>query len=272
MFCRKSVLHSSNCIPGNYFLYTKYSNIEYIGCSLYHPIKISSLFIKVMEDEKSQSKISETLKKALEEKIVMGAYRPGARLDETELANEFSVSRTPVREALIQLASSGLVILRHRRGAVVAQASPQRLYEMFEVMAELEAISVRLAARRHGEADLRRLREAQAGCEAALVSGDFEAYYRANEEFHMAIYAASHNGFLCEETSSMHRRLGVYRRLQLRGRGRLQNSHKEHCGILEAIEAGDGELAARRVHAHITVQGETFSDLVASLALMHSDR
>ena len=221
-----------------------------------------------MSDDAKSSKISETLKQALEERIVSGVYPPGARLDETEIAKEFSVSRTPVREALIQLASSGLLIIRPRRGAIVAEASPQRLYEMFEVMAELEAMSVRLAARRRDDADLRRIQEAQAECEEALESGDFEMYYQANARFHLSIYAASHNGFLYEETSGMQQRLAVYRRLQLRSHGRLKDSRDEHQGILDAIAAGDGERAARLAHAHVIVQGETFSDLVASLAAM----
>ena len=216
----------------------------------------------------TSSKISETLKQALEERIVTGAYPPGARLDETEIANEFSVSRTPVREALIHLASSRLVINRPRRGAVVAEASPQRLYEMFEVMAELESVSVRLAARRHNDTDLERIGEAHAACEEALESGDLEMYYQANERFHLAIYAASHNGFLYEETSNMQCRLAVYRRLQLRSHGRLKDSRNEHQGILDAIVAGDGENAASLAYAHVIVQGETFSDLIASLAAM----
>lgn len=212
------------------------------------------------------SKISEQLKEKLEERIVTGLYRPGFRLDETELAKEFAVSRTPVREALIQLSSAGLVDIRPRRGAIVAEASPERLYEMFEVMAGLEAMSVRLAARRHTAADLRAIQEAQSACEEAFEAADVDAYYHENERFHLAIYRASHNGFLCEETSAMHRRLGAYRRLQLRSRGRLRSSRDEHIGIVEAIAAADGELAAQRVHEHVIIQGEIFSDLVASLS------
>lgn len=218
-----------------------------------------------MRADKNQSKISGKLKETLEERIVTGCYPPGLRLDETELAKEFAVSRTPVREALIQLSSSGLVEIRPRRGAIVAQASPKQLYEMFEVMAGLEAMSVRLAARRHTETDMGRIQAAQAACEKAFEMNDVDAYYHENERFHLAIYAASHNGFLCEETSAMHRRLGAYRRIQLRSRGRLKSSRDEHRGIVEAIAAGDGDLAAQRVHAHVIIQGEIFSDMIASL-------
>ena len=91
---------------------------------------------------------SEELRETIEEMIAVGTLAPGHHLDETELATKFGVSRTPIRETLIQLASMGLVVIRPRRGAVVAELGPQQLVEMFEVMSELEATCARLAARR----------------------------------------------------------------------------------------------------------------------------
>src|SRR5207237_5339650 len=88
------------------------------------------------------------LREILEEEIATGRLPPGTRLDETELSERFKVSRTPIREALIQLASIGIVEARPRRGAIIPQLTPQRLVEMFEVMAELESMCGRLAARR----------------------------------------------------------------------------------------------------------------------------
>src|SRR6202795_2251184 len=96
---------------------------------------------------------SEKLREAIEERIATGEFPPGMHLDETELAHRFGVSRTPLREALIQLSSVGIIALRPRRGAVVAEVTPQRLLEMFDVMAELEAMCGRLAARRMSTAD-----------------------------------------------------------------------------------------------------------------------
>ncbi|SDI13270.1 GntR family transcriptional regulator [Propionivibrio dicarboxylicus] len=218
-----------------------------------------------MAVEKSSSKVSHKLLEALEERIITGAYSPGMRLDETELAAEFSVSRTPVREALIHLSTLGLVELRPRRGAVVAEASPKRLYEMFEVMAELEAMSVRLAARRHTQNDLHQIEAALAACERALEHGDIDAYYAENERFHRAIYSASHNRFLFESAISISRRLGAYRRLQLRLRGRVRRSYDEHAGILRALACGDGDAAADIIHRHVVIQGEHFADLLATL-------
>src|SRR5947209_5256764 len=96
---------------------------------------------------------SEQLREDIEENIATGRFRPGMRLDETELAQRFGVSRTPLREALFQLASMGVVEMQARRGAVVAEVAPHRLVEMFEVMAELEAMCGRLAARRMSGAE-----------------------------------------------------------------------------------------------------------------------
>src|SRR3954451_2305164 len=96
---------------------------------------------------------SAELREKIEEEVALGFFKPGARLDEAELADRFGVSRTPIREALIQLASMGIVEIRPRRGAVVPKLMPHRLVEMFEVMAELEAMCGRLAARRMSEAD-----------------------------------------------------------------------------------------------------------------------
>ncbi len=215
---------------------------------------------------------AERLREAIEERIATGEFPPGMHLDETELAQRFGVSRTPLREALIQLSSTGIVALRPRRGAVVEEVTPQRLLEMFEVMAELEALCGRLAARRMTESDQAALLQAHKACEAACRSGDADAYYHQNEHFHLAVYAGSHSGFLIEQTRAMHRRLRPYRRLQLRVRNRVANSYNEHGGIVDALLAGDAELASGRLRAHILVQGERFTDLLASLASLQASR
>ena len=100
---------------------------------------------------------------------------------------------------------------------------PQRLVEMFEVMAELEAMCARLAARRISSAQLAELREAHQRCaELSNQGDDLDAYYHANQHFHFALYEASQNQFLCDEAKALHQKLGVYRRLQLRVRDRGQ--------------------------------------------------
>ena len=200
----------------------------------------------------------------IENAILTGEYAPGERLDETTLAQRAGVSRTPIREVLMQLAALGLVEFGPRRGVTVTKIAPERLVEMFEVMAELEAMAVRLAARRHTAEDEMALTKAHKACVEAANGQDYDAYYYANEQFHFALYAASHQGFLIEQCKLMNRRLKPYRRLQLRVRQRVPASLGEHEAIMKAVLAFDGEAAAQRVREHVLVQGERFTDLLAS--------
>jgi DNA-binding GntR family transcriptional regulator len=208
---------------------------------------------------------SETLRDAIEEMIAVGKLTPGQHLDETELAASFGVSRTPIRETLILLASMGLVVIRPRRGAVVAELGPQELLERFEVMSELEAVCARLAARRMTPAEQQALLAAHSACKEAVDANDPDDYYVKNEAFHLAIYAGSHNQFLIEQARSLYRRLRPYRRLQLRVRNRVSNSYAEHEALVQAIVKGDGEQAAELAREHVMIQGQRFSDLMASL-------
>lgn len=205
------------------------------------------------------------LREALEEEIVSGHLRPGMRLDEVGLAERFEVSRTPIREALIQLAASGLVEIRPRRGAFVKLLGPRALIESFELMSEIEAACARLAARRMTPEDRGAVTAAHAACKAAVEANDAEAYYPANAVFHQAIYAATGNRVLAEEARRLQLRLQPYRRLQLRVPRRMDASFAEHEAILSALLAGEGEAAAAHVRAHVLVQGERFMSLLSAL-------
>jgi DNA-binding GntR family transcriptional regulator len=205
------------------------------------------------------------LRDQLEEEIATRQLLPGARLDEQELARRFHVSRTPVREALLQLASEGLVQLRPRRGAVVRDIPMTRLVEMFELMGELEAMCARLAARRMMDAEREALRAAHEECREAHARRSPDDYYYRNETFHRLIYQGSHNAFLAEQTQNLHRRLQAYRRLQLRTRNRMDSSLAEHQAIVDAILAGDPERAASVMRGHVVIQGERFGDLMVML-------
>lgn len=206
-----------------------------------------------------------SLRERLEDEIGTGGLKPGDRLDEASLAERFGVSRTPVREALQQLAVTGMVEIRRHRGAIVSAPDPKRLIDMFEMMAELEAACGRLAARRLLPEDEAALRATLEACRRAANEGDTDVYYFENERFHRAIYSASRNGFLAEQALALHKRLAPYRRLQLRVRNRMRTSQAEHEGIVEAILGGDGEAASNLLRAHVAVQGERFADLMASL-------
>src|SRR5215203_2272806 len=180
---------------------------------------------------------ADALRDRLEQDIITGALRPGERLDEQSLAARFGVSRTPIREALMQLASAGLVTLHARRGAFVASLSFRAIVERFEVMAALEGMCGALAARRITERQRAELAAAHEACTREAATGSADAYYYANEHFHEAIYAASHNAYLAEQARALHNRLKPYRRLQLRARARVASSLREHQAIVEAILA-----------------------------------
>lgn len=205
------------------------------------------------------------LREALEDDIVDGRLLPGQRLDETELAERFHVSRTPIREALIQLAGSGMIELRPRRGAHVTLLGPRELLEAFELMGELEASCARFAARRMSADDRERLAAAHKKCRKARDANNKAAYYHANADFHGAIYAASNNRALASDARTLQRTLQPYRRLQLRVGRRVATSFNEHEAILAALLEGDGIKAGDRLREHVVVQGERFMSLLAEL-------
>ena len=207
---------------------------------------------------------ADALRDELEQDIVTGTLRPGERLDEQTLAARFGVSRTPIREALMQLASAGLVELQPRRGAFVASLSLREVIERFEVMAALEGTCGALAARRLTDAERARLLEAHEACCREARTGDADAYYYANERFHHVLYDASHNGYLAEQCRQLHDRLKPYRRLQLRALSRVAVSLAEHQAVVDAVLAGDSERAERVLKDHILIQGDRLSDFIAS--------
>jgi DNA-binding GntR family transcriptional regulator len=133
----------------------------------------------------------ENLLQQLEEEILLGNLPPGSRLDEKQLADRFHVSRTPVREALWHLASSGLVETRRHHGAIVKQLTLVELIEMFQVMAELEGLCARLAARRMTLAERKQLHQIHRLAGKRIGDQDFEAFFESNNEFHKTFSSAA---------------------------------------------------------------------------------
>jgi DNA-binding GntR family transcriptional regulator len=195
--------------------------------------------------------LSDRIRNALTDQIASGELPAGVALDEQQLADRFGASRTPVREALRQLAASGLVEVRPRRGGVVARMTPERIMDMFETTAEIEAMCVRLATYRMTPLERSGLIELHEASRAMVANGDFDAYDRFNHTFHECIYNATHNAFLAEQAISLRTRLSAFRRTQLRHPERLHRSAEEHQAIMEAIAEGDGEAASRRMRAHM---------------------
>lgn len=205
------------------------------------------------------------IRNSLENAIVDGKFLPGERLDPEALAMRFGCSRTPIREALQALEGSGLVSVRAKRGTFVTKLGVPELAERFEVMAELEAMCTRLAARRASPLEIEAIREAQAACTRAAATGNSDAYYYQNTAFHHAIYSASRNAFLESEALRLQAMLQPYRRRQVQFRGRMKRSIEEHQAIVDLIAAGDAETAAAEMRNHVIIQGDRFHDLVASI-------
>jgi DNA-binding GntR family transcriptional regulator len=214
---------------------------------------------RVDRPSSQQAKITraQELRLQLADEIVRGALAPGSPLDETDIARRFNVSRTPVREALRQLAASGLVDARAHRGAVVARPSIDRLTGMFEAMAELEAICASLAAERMSAMERHRLEAIHEELRVLSYTGNPERFHEVNERFHNAIYAGSQNGYIAEMTLATRVRVQPFRRAQFRNLGRLAKSHAEHDRVVVAIMRGDKAGAAAAMRAHIElVRGE----------------
>lgn len=203
---------------------------------------------------------AERLCAQLAEDIVAGLLGPATRLDEQTLADRFGVSRTPVREALRQLASTGLVEIRPHRGVVVTSVTRERLDQMFEAMAELEAACARMAAERMTAAEHRTLAELHAASAPAVADGDVTAYQTFNRELHNAIYAGSRNAVIVELTLDTRRRLAPFRQAQFRLPDRMAASFAEHAAVVAAIAAGDAGGAYRAMRTHLGAVGLASAD------------
>lgn len=208
---------------------------------------------------------SEDLVRQLEDDILSGKLAPGVRLDEQELAIRFKVSRTPVREALWHLASSGLIQMRRHQGAIVKQHTITELIEMFQVMAELEGLAARLAARRITSEELVQLRRAHDLCRQRIELNDHEGFFKANNEFHDLIFSAARNQFLIEEARSLKRRVNPYRHYITYQPGRMQKSVEQHEAIVRAIENSNSEEAHTAMRMHVNMLAEEASDFITNL-------
>ena len=212
---------------------------------------------------------AQELRLQLSDDIVRGNLLPGATLDENELAQRFSVSRTPVREAIRMLAASGLVEVRAHRAAIVARPDAAQVAGMFEVMAELESLCAGYAAERMTGAERRALEDIHEKLRLMIKSGDPQRYHEVNEAFHACLYAGAHNDYLAEMTLATRTRVQPFRRAQFRNLGRLAKSHAEHDRVVQAVLRGERSLAAQTMYAHIMTVGheyEHYSDALAPRA------
>jgi DNA-binding GntR family transcriptional regulator len=200
---------------------------------------------------RSRGGLADEVGRKLADDIALGVFLPGERLDETTLAARFQVSRTPVREALKQLAITGLVAYRPNRGSVVAELSPLQIDQMFEAMGEIEATCARHAVVRMTEAERDRLSELHALSRTAIQHGNADAYDNINRDFHLVIIHGCHNPVLIDMALGLRHKISTFRRTQFRNLERMSASFEEHSVIVEAMLARDVVTCYREMRAHL---------------------
>jgi DNA-binding GntR family transcriptional regulator len=210
-----------------------------------------------------RSSLTDRFRGQVEEEILAGRLVPGERLDERTLAERFGVSRTPVREALMQLAATGMVEMRQRQGAVVATMNIARLMHMFEVLVLLEVQAARLAARRMTAQERAELEAIHAAAAPLAAAGNVDGFVESNWRFHCAVWIGAHNPVLADQLRALRLRVAPWRRYLLRGR--FEISQVEHGQVVAALVAGDEEAAGRAMQQHLAIDSDSFSDFLAAL-------
>ncbi len=185
--------------------------------------------------------------------IDRGVYKPGDRLVESELAERFGVSRTPIREALQRLETQSL-LTRDGRSLIVSSLDHNQMAELYVVRCELEGLAARLAARHATEEEVRVLRR-MVDDDRKLLE-DPAALARANRRFHRQVHLASHNRFLVQQLDLVYRSMALMATTSLAVQGRGEIALAEHQRIVDAIAAGDGDAAYKALKDHISVAFE----------------
>lgn len=187
----------------------------------------------------------------IRQRILDNVYPAGHRALEQEYADELGLSRTPVREALLKLASEGLVEVMPRHGTRVLPVSPDDMREIYEMLTALEPMAAELVARKKlPAADLKPLIDASRDMTAALKADDLDAWAEADERYHRLLIALAGNRLLADTVQGLWDRAHRARMVTLRLRPKPVNSTAEHNAIVDAIRAGDATTAARLYRAH----------------------
>jgi len=206
---------------------------------------------------KTHKNISDHIRSDLAEQISQGLLAPGDTVDENEIASRYGVSKTPVREALLQLKAQGLVSSLPRGGATVAKMDLAQLLSLWEWLAEIEAIAVKLACERMSAKELEQLEQLHDQSCAYATEEDWDGWQACNQGFHQSLYSASRNAFLRQEVMRVRARTGVYRRHAFGALGATQTSYTQHGEILGFLKARDGEAAATAMRRHILPASDT---------------
>lgn len=207
------------------------------------------------------------IRTALQEEIESGKLPPGTPLDERALAARFQVSRTPVREALQQLAVHDLVRIAPRQGVTVARLSVSQVRAIMETVGELESLAAKLAARRVDDVLRQQLDEALQRCQDAAVQGGASEYALANTLFHETVYAGSRNPYVAELIRKARRQIQRYRIKDFHTRSQMSKSLQDHLKVARAIQEGDEAAAAQAMLLHVPTGSTGFSEFLARMPM-----
>lgn len=199
----------------------------------------------------ARAALYEEVAERLRARIFAHALPPGGWVDEQALADEFGISRTPMREALKVLAAEGLVQLKPRRGCYVTQLSEQDLDEIFPIMALLEGRAAWETACKAGPGDLKRLEQIHAELERLAGRDDANGYFEANDAFHTALQEIAGNRWLRQLIEDTRKVIKLTRRQSLESEGRIAESLAEHRQVMEALRKHDADAAGRAMHDHL---------------------
>ncbi|MBU0589866.1 MAG: GntR family transcriptional regulator [Gammaproteobacteria bacterium] len=195
--------------------------------------------------------LHEQVAQRLRQMLVEGQIAPGAKLNERALAEELSVSRTPLREAIKMLAAEGLVELLPNRGAIAVELTEADILNTFEVMAGLEGQSGELAAQRITDAELSEIKAMHYEMLAAYTRRDLSAYYRLNAAIHRAINAAAKNPVLTDTYNQVNARLQALRFRSNQDGEKWRRAMQEHDEMVAALTAHDPAAMRAVLLAHL---------------------
>ncbi len=202
--------------------------------------------------DSAQATIAEEVCRRIADDIVRGEFAPGTKLEGQLLADRYGISRTPVREALRQLVTTGLVEVRPHKGFTAAALSPEKMSLMFEALGEVEAMCARFAAQRMTAAERRRLDMVSQRCRELADRSEPDAYFTADNAFHDTIIDGAHNEFMAAAAGAMRVRLAPFRFAHFRVAHRSHDSAEEHARIVAALVAGNAAEAERGMREHVT--------------------
>ena len=209
--------------------------------------------------------LTESIRLSVIRDLSSGVLRPGQPIDERALSEQFQVSRTPIREAILQLAAQGFVVVGPRTGASVPKLSIHMLRELLELLGELEATAAKFAARRMRPEEKQELEQALADCVDAAKASDPIAYDAANTRFHDLVYHAARNDSLIDQIHRLRTRSAGYTADRFESPGRMPRSLQDHAAIAAALLRGDPEQAHAAMLDHISIGGRDFAEFVSGL-------